>query len=101
MSVQSGCHVGALVSAIPLLVNIRTVCSGHSPYGWVWCMCSFAQVVPCSGLPHPWWLVAVGMGPQSSRTVCLLFAKCCFVNCGLHGFFGSWSVIVCTYCLPV
>ena len=41
MSVLSGCHVGALVSAIPLLVNICTVYSGHSPYGWVWCMCSF------------------------------------------------------------
>ena len=43
-------------------------------------------------------LAAVGMGPQSSRTVCLLFAKCCFVNCGLHGFFGSCSVI-CLYLL--
>ena len=46
-------------------------------------------------------LAAVGMGPQSSRTVCLLFAKCCFVNCGLHGFFGSCSVIVCTSCFPM
>ena len=41
MSVQSGCHVGALVSALPLLVNICTVYSGPSPYGWVWCMYSF------------------------------------------------------------
>ena len=41
MSVQSGCHVGALVPTIALLVNIGTVRSGHSPCGWVWCMCSF------------------------------------------------------------
>ena len=33
-------------------------------------------------------LAVVGIGPQSSRTVRLLFAKCCFIDCRLHGFFG-------------